>query len=49
LQVVVAVPLGKSGKEQEVAQSGQKEEGEMEKTVGNEKDALRMIWSVNCR
>ena len=35
--VVVAVPLGKSGREQEVAQSGQKEEGEMEKTVGDEK------------
>jgi len=34
---LVAVPLGKSGREQEVAQSGQKEEGEMEKTGGDEK------------
>jgi hypothetical protein len=31
------VPPGKSGNEQEVAQSGQKEEGEKEKTVGDEK------------
>jgi hypothetical protein len=35
--VVVTVPLEKSGREQEVAQSGQKEEGEMEQTVGDEK------------
>ncbi len=34
---VCAVPLGKSGKEQEVAQSGQKEEGEKERTVEDEK------------
>jgi hypothetical protein len=37
------VPLGKSGKEEEVALSGQKEEGEMEMTVGDEKGALCII------
>ena len=37
--VVVAVPLGKSEREQEVAQSGQKEKGEIERRVLDEKGA----------